>query len=290
LQRKKNLPGIIKNNRISIFVHIESVKLKQLVIFLCVLTLVVAKSYAGVIVLEGNYQGKNLYVQNPFASSGVGFCAKEVTVNGQVTTDEVNSSAFEIDFKNLGLKVGDKVVVKIEHSDDCTPKVLNPEVLKPKSTFNVTIMSVDGKNSTLKWTAKDESGKLTYTIEQFRWNKWVKVGEVDGIGTADPHDYEFKISPNSGKNKFRVKQIDYTGQPRMSSPVDYGAADIPPVSFSPEKVKDQIFFTAPTMYEIYDEYGNIVKRGFGKDIDVNDLKKGIYYLNYDNSMGQFLKK
>jgi hypothetical protein len=271
-------------------VHIESVKLKRLVKVLCVLMLAVGTSHAGVIVLEGNYQGKNLYVQNPFASSGVGFCAKEVTVNGQVTTDEVNSSAFEIDFKNLGLKVGDKVVVKIEHSDDCTPKVLNPEVLKPKSTFNVVSMQVDGKNSTLKWSAKDESGKLTYTVEQFRWNKWVKIGEVDGIGTADQHEYEFKVSPNSGKNKFRVKQIDYTGQPRMSNPVDYSAGDISPVSFSPEKVKDQIFFTAATMYEIYDEYGNIVKRGFGKDIDVNDLKKGIYYLNYDNSMGQFLKK
>jgi len=244
---------------------------------------------AGVIVLEGNYQGKNLYVQNPFASSGVGFCAYEVTVNGQVTTDEVNSSAFEIDFKNLGLKPGDKVVVKIEHKDDCTPKVLNPEVLKPKSTFTIQSISVDSKTSTLKWTAKDESGKLTYIVEQFRWNKWVKVGEVDGIGTPEAHDYQFKVSPNSGKNKFRVKQIDYTGQPRMSNPADF-TSDIAPISEGPEKVKDFINFSAATMYEIYDEYGNIAKRGFGDKVDVTDLKKGIYYLNWDNSMTQFIKK
>ncbi len=249
----------------------------------------VGVSYAGVIVLEGNYQGKNLYVQNPFRSVGVGFCAYEVTVNGQVTTDEVNSSAFEIDFKNLNLKVGDKVVVKIEHQDDCTPKVLNPEVLKPKSTFNITAFTFDAPSSTLKWSAKDESGKLPYIVEQFRWNKWIKVGEVDGMGTADPHQYEFKVTPNSGKNSFRVKQVDYTGQPRLSNKLDY-MSDQPAVSFSPEKVKDQIFFSAPTMYEIYDEYGNIVKRGFGKDVDASDLKKGVYYLNYDNNMGQFLKK
>ncbi|PJC62331.1 MAG: hypothetical protein CO022_05125, partial [Flavobacteriales bacterium CG_4_9_14_0_2_um_filter_32_27] len=60
--------------------------------------LIAFSSYAGVIVLEGHYQGKNLYVQNPFAGSGVGFCTFEVTINGDVTTDEVNSSAFEIDF------------------------------------------------------------------------------------------------------------------------------------------------------------------------------------------------
>jgi hypothetical protein len=265
-------------------------KLKYFTAFLALVFLCGTElSYAGVIVLEGNYQGKNLYVQNPFRSAGVGFCAYEVTVNGQVTTDEVNSSAFEIDFKNLGLKVGDKVTVKIEHQDDCTPKVLNPEVLKPKSTFNITSITIDGKEGILKWNAKDESGKLPYVVEQFRWNKWIKIGEVDGTGTPDAHDYEFKITPNSGKNSFRVKQVDYTGQPRMSNKVDFNS-DISPVSFSPEKVKDQIFFTAPTMYEIYDEYGNIVKRGFGKDVDASDLKKGIYYLNWDNSMGQFLKK
>lgn len=200
----------------------------------------VGHSYAGVIVLEGNYQGKNLYVQNPFRSAGVGFCAYEVTVNGQVTTDEVNSSAFEIDFKNLGLKIGDKVTVKIEHQDDCTPKVLNPEVLKPKSTFNTTSINIDPKEGILKWVTTEESGKLPYVVEQFRWNKWIKIGEVDGIGTPDAHNYEFKITPNSGKNSFRVKQVDYTGQPRMSGKVDFNS-DMAPVSFSPEKVKDQIF-------------------------------------------------
>src|SRR6476661_5594118 len=121
-------------------------------ISLCVST---AGFATGVIVLEGNYQGKNLYVQNPFAGSGVGFCVQEVRVNGNVTTDEFASSAFEIDFRNLQLKLGDKVEVKITHKDDCKPKVLNPEVLKPKSTFEVIGMSVD-KDGTLKWQTRSE--------------------------------------------------------------------------------------------------------------------------------------
>ena len=49
------------------------------------------------LVVKGTYQGENIYVKNPFAPSGVGFCAYEVTVNGTITTDEINSSAFEID-------------------------------------------------------------------------------------------------------------------------------------------------------------------------------------------------
>ena len=67
----------------------------------------------GTIVLEGNYQGKNLYVQNPYASGGVGFCVQEVKVNGKTTTDETNSSAFEIDLKAQGLKIGELIAQKL---------------------------------------------------------------------------------------------------------------------------------------------------------------------------------
>ncbi len=48
-------------------------------------------SQAGTLILEGNYQGKNIYVQNPNAASGVGFCVIEVLVNGNISTDEIVS-------------------------------------------------------------------------------------------------------------------------------------------------------------------------------------------------------
>lgn len=250
--------------------------------------LFVLPSYAGVIVLEGHYQGKNLYVQNPFAGSGVGFCTFEVTINGNVTTDEVNSSAFEIDFTAVLLKIGDPVIVKIKHKDDCKPKVLNPEVLKPKSTFEIVSMNVS-KDGVFKWTTIKESGKLAFIIEHFRWNKWVKVGEVDGNGKVSTNNYEFKIEPHSGNNKFRVKQIDYSGEPRYSDSSAF-LSDKEIVTFSPIKVKDVITFSSSTLYEIYDNFANIVKKGYGISVDVSNLKKGIYYLNYDNKSETFLKK
>lgn len=250
-------------------------------------------SQGGVILIDGNYQGKNLYVQNPFANGGVGFCVTEVYVNGNLTTDETQSSAFEVDFKPHKLNIGDKVEIKIKHKDDCRPKVLNPEVLKPKSTFEVVNMSIS-PDGLLKWSTKGESGKLTYIVEQFRWNKWVKVGEVDGVGTATTNNYEFKVAPHSGKNQFRVKQTDYSGQPRLSKAVDLTSTTCD-VTFSPQKVSKEINFEctgkpAETMYEIYDQYGNIVKRGFGSKTDCSNLAKGGYFLNYDNKMGEFVKK
>lgn len=250
-------------------------------------------SQGGVIILEGNYQGKNLYVQNPFGAGGVGFCVTEVLVNGNITTDEINSSAFEVDFKPHKLTIGEKVEIKIKHKEDCKPKVLNPEVLKPKSTFEVVSMTVE-KDGTVKWSTKSETGKLAFAVEQFRWNKWVKVGEVEGNGTPGTNNYAFKITPHSGKNQIRVRQTDYSGQPRLSKPVEF-MSDAPDVSFAPAKVSKDINFVASdkpveTLYEIYDQYGNVVKRGFGSTVDASNLAKGGYFLNYDNKMGEFIKK
>lgn len=82
------------------------------------------------IVLKGKYHGKNIFIQNPFGPDGVGFCISEVSINGNKTSDEINSSACEIDLKAAGLSEGDDVKIEIKHLEGCEPTVLNPEVLK----------------------------------------------------------------------------------------------------------------------------------------------------------------
>lgn len=266
-------------------------KNKILLMAVCAFLLILKANAQTMILLEGTYQGKNVYVQNPFASNGVGFCVYEVRVNDQVTTDEIGSSAFEIDLRNFNLKNGDPVTIKIFHKDDCKPKVLNPEVLKPKSTFVIApgAITINCADEMLKWTTTGEQGKLTFVIEQYRWNKWVKVGEVDGVGTAGPNNYSFKVVTHSGENQFRVKQVDYSGQPR-TSPVAKCTSTKPVMKFSPVKARTEITFEGgETLWEIYDQYGAIVKKGFGSKIDVTGLAKGGYFLNFDNQTGEFFK-
>ena len=245
-------------------------------------------SFCGEIVLKGVYQGQNLYVMNPFSESGVGFCVYEVTVNGHVTTDEINSSAFEIDLSVYQFKIGDKVIVKIKHKENCTPKILNPEVLKPKSTFKLSSIKVDRKGI-LTWTTTNETGSLPYIVEQFRWNKWVKVGKVAGKGMRGINKYSIKVRPHSGNNKFRVKQIDYTRKPKYSSEVNFRSLK-PPITFSPLKPTTEIVFSGETLYEIYDYYGNLLLKGYGAKINIVGLKKGNYFLNYDTKTATFKKR
>jgi hypothetical protein len=256
--------------------------------FLFVSTLLLSVSvFAGNIVLKGTFQGENLYVKNPFAPSGVGYCIYEVTVNGMTTTDEINSSAFEIDLSVYGFKKGEELTVTIKYKDGCKPKVLNPEVLNALATFEIKDLKVNGDKIT--WSTVNESGPLPFIIEQYRWNKWIKVGEVKGSGKQTLNNYSASVRLHSGENRFRIKQVDYRKKPRYSEEVTTMSSK-PEVTFSPTRVDDVIKFSAPTMYEIYDAYGGIVFKGYGEQVKVGGLAKGKYYINYDNKMARFTKK
>jgi hypothetical protein len=120
------------------------------------------------------------------------------------------------------------------------------------------------------------------------------VGEVDGTGNPGANDYSFKVTPHSGENKVRVVQTDHTGKKRPSDAVTFVNTDIQEPIVSPKKVKNSINFTSgnvpiETKYEIYDAYGNIVKKGVGSEVDCSNLKKGAYYINYDNKNEKFIK-
>lgn len=260
--------------------------MKRLFLFLGILS-VSTLANSAVLVIEGKYQNKNIYIHNGLGPGGVGFCAKEIKVNGNITTDEINSSSFEIDLKAVNLKYGENVTIEIVHFDGCVPKVLNMEDLKPKPTFEVLMMSLSPAGL-LKWSTKNENGALPYVVEQFKWNKWVPVGEVDGLGTPGNHDYSFQVAMHSGENKYRVKQKGFNATTKVSKDITATSAINKP-SFAIQKNNASIDFSDDTAYEVYDAYGVIVKKGFGKQVKIENLSKGDYYLCYDNSLSEFKK-
>jgi hypothetical protein len=262
---------------------------QMLILFFSLFTISVCYSALSI---EGSYQGKNLYVQNPEDADGFGFCTRKVTVNGDVMPGGTGSSAFEIDFSLFNIEIGDPVFIVIEHNDGCKPKIINPEVLLPKSTFNILEMTVN-QSGKLVWKTQNERGKLPFVIEQYRWNKWVQVGEIAGKGTPNTNSYEFQIVPHSGENVVRVVQIDHSGKKNPSKEVKF-KSNVPEITKSAVKVKTTIEFMSngkpiETKYEVYDAYGNIVKKGFGSSVDCQNLLKGAYYINYDNKIEKFLK-
>lgn len=242
---------------------------------------------AEVVVISGIYQGKDLYVKNPVTAGGIGFCIFEVLVNGNITSDEVNSPAFAVDLAVWGLKQGDPVEIVLRCKENCDVKIINPEVIYPNSTYEVTQIDLSPEGL-LSWTTIKESASIPYIVEQFRWNRWVKVGEVTGAGKATENRYTFQATLHSGTNTFRVYQLDFKGQ-RTSQEVKV-VSDTPEVTLKSTKINSSIDFSKETEYEIYSEYGALVKTGRGASVDATSFYKGKYYVSFDNKGGVIVEK
>jgi hypothetical protein len=243
--------------------------------------------------LEGTYQGKNLYVQSPESEDGFGYCINRVTVNGEPITSDIQTSAFQIDLGEFDISIGDPVLILFEHEDGCRPKVINPEVILPKSTYVIQDISCSPEG-VLLWSTTKEVGKLPYVIEQYKWNKWVSVGEVDGSGQPSLSEYQFNLAAHSGENKVRVTQTDNTGGKKVSEPVTFESS-VPEPELRTMGSNRIIEFVVgenrvKTKYEVFDAYGNIVKKGYNSIIDYSNLKKGVYHVNYDNKYGKVIVK
>ena len=243
---------------------------------------------AGNIVIEGRYQKKNIFVVNANAADGVGFCIYQITVNSLVTSDDVNTQAFEIDLSLYKFKVGDPVTVIIKHKDGCVPRVLNPGALEPTPSFECQHIECS-RTGNLSWETINEEGKIAFTIQQFKWNKWVSVGEVMGNGTPTKNKYNFQTQLTSGSNRFRVVQKSFDGDLRKSQNCDI-QSDVEPVGMRYDKKTRNISFTAETNFELYNSFGQIVKRGRGIEVECLSLPKGDYFISYDCKTDKITRK
>ncbi|WP_299249163.1 hypothetical protein [uncultured Cytophaga sp.] len=55
-------------------------------------------------------------------------------------------------------------------------------------------------------------------------------------------------------------------------------------------IRDYLHFSAITIYEVQDIYGNNLLAGKGKIIDCKNLQKGSYILKFDNQTTKFVKQ
>ncbi len=237
----------------------------------------------GVIILEGKYQERNIYIAQSLGDAGFGFCAYEIRVNGNLITDDINSSAFEIDLSPFDFKLGDDITIVIKHKSGCAPKILNPGGLKPKPTFKTVDIKIDD-SQILEWITEGEFGVLPYKVQQYKWNKWVDVGEVEGEGTPNISNYAFHVEFTSGDNKFRVIQIDATGKIKKSKSISIDS-DTPKLSYTivKERKNKKVVFSAATGYEVHDKFGTLKLKGFDYQVDITSLISDDYWLSYDNT-------
>jgi hypothetical protein len=250
--------------------------------------IVVSSVSAGEIVLVGKYRGKDIYVQNPYNADKDSYCTSAVYVNDRQVQDYPTASAFTIDLSYLAM--GDLVVLRIEHNNECVPKVVNPQVLKEGEGFEFMLEQVG--NNSISWNTKGELPDGKFMVEQMDSTKlkWNVIKEMAGKGGDETNQYSIAPTHFEGENQYRIKYTDHEGAEFSSLKLMYTYTDNP-VQFSPKtQVTSKIKLSRSIPYTITDMDGNLVKEGNGKVIMVQDLKRGLYFLNIQNRSERFIKQ
>ncbi|XOV65882.1 MAG: hypothetical protein ACFHU9_09620 [Fluviicola sp.] len=230
------------------------------------------------LIIKGKYQGKNLYVQNPYDSETNTFCVTGVLVNGQKVATEIGSTAFEIKLSNLGFDMGDQIIIQIDHRDGCKPVVLGNGLTQVNRAIRIEPASLT--NGVLRW--KHHSELHSYEIEQYRWNKWINVDvNIDDLDAEGYYSTMLNNDLHSGTNTFRIIAQNENGTNAYSNNLT-AESGLEPVSYEMRKNERLLTFSSETQFELYDAMGEQILTGKSIELDLSGLSSGVYYLNFDN--------
>ncbi len=139
-------------------------------------------------------------------------------------------------------------------------------------------------DSSLSWTVDKAtaSNKDTFFIQQFRWSTW-KYLDTFQLKTNET-TYKYQPYVHGGKNQYRI--ICGKNKPRIAAFCCGEEANFDGVCHLGADPR----LTKVVIWEILNEYGKVIRSGKSNVIPTTGLPKGVYYLNYDNKMGEFIKK
>ena len=240
--------------------------------------------------LAGVFQGKTLFIQNPFDKSDRQFCVERIYINEQELDINYNLSALKIDFK--GYDYYTPVKIRLVHKDTlCTPTIINPEAILFHTIFR--FVDVTLTDSALVWSTKGESGIGEFEIEKLMNGVWVDEEVREALGRYEGAEYTFYPNLDEGANKYRIRYNFPPGRRvkyLYSWEVEYDHYP-EPVEFTPKSAKTRIYLSRSTHYEIYNDGQKLVLQGQGKEIDVTVLRQGRYVIYFNGKdPGTFVKE
>ena len=139
----------------------------------------------------------------------------------------------------------------------------------------------------LKWTTTNEKPNTKFEIQEYQWNKWDSIGQVNGKGIGD-NSYSFLADTSCGLYQIRVCAVE-NGQKN----VKYNSKTIKyPIQKDVKLLGCGINqrFSTKSRFEVYDSKGNKVLHGCSNIIIMENLPRGVYTMNYGHYTSKFIKK
>ncbi len=230
--------------------------------------------------LAGVYQGKTLFIQNPYNPLTKKYCVVAISVNNQMLAMNYSLSAIKLDFDEYDLNT--PVNITVYHADTvCRPVIINSEAVLFHTIFRFSELSLT--DSALVWSTKGERGMGTFEVEKLEEGIWRGQESVIAKGTYAGADYSFFPVMEEGHNKYRIRYSFPEGGRKshlysMEMDFDYYPE---PVEFKPRLASSRLYLSRATPYEIYDAKGELALKGQGVEVDVTLLSQGQYVIYFN---------
>lgn len=236
--------------------------------------------------ITGVYQGKSLFIQNPYNPETRSFCVLSVEVNGRPVAVATRSSGIKLDFAEVDEYA--PLAIKITHKEGCKPLVINPDAINFHSIFSFD--EVGFADSVLVWSTKGEQSEAVFVIQKYDLGIWLEADTIPSKGQFGGAEYSYFPDLEEGANKLRVKYMRPDGEYLFSREVDFHFYP-EPVTFRPFSTDSKLFLSRFADYEIFDAAGDLVMSGKGNVVDVSQLPSGDYVIYFNKEdPGVFRKK
>ena len=232
---------------------------------------------------SGVYQGKPLFIQNPYLSTERAYCIKRICINKKKADINYDVSALILEFK--GVDKFSPISIQIEYSDStCVPVLLNPEAIRYHSVFSFEKIAIT--DSSIVWMTKGESEDGTYEIEAFNLGYWESVNVREANGVYGSSEYVYFPVYDEGSNKYRIKY--------SSSNATLYSEELEHV-FYPEPITfkrdgHDLILSRSCSFVVSDEENYEVLAGSGKSINISELKTGEYYITFNDEQSELFRK
>ncbi len=236
--------------------------------------------------LVGVYQGKPLYIKNPYNKDSKEFCVYEIRVNDRRLNLNYQLSALKVGFEDTDLFT--PVTVKIFHKDSlCTPDIVNESSIHFHSSYKFLVTSLT--DTALYWRTEGEREIGTYIVEKLDGGIWIEQQSTQAQGKFEFAEYVFYPELDIGPNKYRIKYDFGTGRYLYSHEAEYEHYP-DPVKFYPVTTNFKLNLSRSAIFEVFNAKSELVLSGTGTEVDIRNLRPGDYVIYFDKNQPEVFRR
>lgn len=204
--------------------------------------------------------------------------------------------------KSLGCEKAD-IIIDFDGSSEQTINV-PCNIALPVELLDFDAHKTNSQSISLEWETASEKNSAYFIVEKTTdLNEWIEIGRVNSVGNSNALSmYKFEDkSPEKGDNYYRINQVDIDGKTTSYQPIVIAFEKDNNIKIYPTKSSNSIYIEGINNNNqeifIYNNQGVNVNTNISmnnlnsskKELDIQNIDQGIYFIKIDNQTYKFIK-